>query len=602
MITENALTNDGMRSLLGSLGDPAHDKAATGYYQPNRLDDTQLINTYRSSWIARKIVDIPAQDCLRKWRTWSGEQTKLDAIGKLEKDLGLQGKLLRMKTLARLFGGAALYIGTDDKDPAEPFDPRAVRSGGVKYLTVFTRRELVAGELETDPSENFGKPKFYTLANNAEQVRIHPSRLVIQIGAEHPDPRIAGGLVQGWGDSVIESTYDAVRNADGTAGNIASLVFEANVDVIKIPNLMKMLSTEGYESKLMERLTLASANKSINRSLLMDANEDYDRKATTFAQLPDVMQSFLLMVSGAADIPLSRFLGQGAAGMNATGEGDMKNYHDKISSMQSLELEPALRTLDDAILISATGSTDDDVRYAWNPLELMSELEKAEIGSKTADTLTKLSGTGAWMSEEMRAVGTPALVEAGVFPNLGDVVEETEASGDFDLGENEKEPDPAKQAPGEPAEPEQATDAAPTSLYVSRSVENADAIISWALEQGLTDLHPADDLHVTIVHSREPVDWMKVGQSWESRMTIPEGGPRIVETFGPLGNYTVLSFASSELTWRNEWILNHGASSDFPTYQAHISLSSTAQELPATLEPYTGEIVLGPEIFEEVKS
>jgi hypothetical protein len=42
-----------------------------------------------------------------------------------------------------------------------------------------------------------------------------------------------------------------------------------------------------------------------------------------------------------------------------------------------------------------------------------------------------------------------------------------------------------------------------------------------------------------------------------------------------------------------------GASWDWPDYQPHISLSKAPVDL-SKIEPYRGEIVLGPEIFEEI--
>ena len=217
---------DGLRSMLSGLGDPSRDKAASGFYAPNFLTDQQLIDAYRASWIARKLVDIPAQDALRKWRNWQADQKQIEQIECQEKRLGLQAKLLQCKTLARLWGGAAIFVGTD-QEPHEPFDPKTLKKDGLRYLTVFSRRELVSGELEQDPfSEDYGKPAYYEVAGSA-LAKIHPSRLVVQIGAPHADQWNVHGPNSGWGDSVLQSSYDAVRNADGTAANIASLVFEA---------------------------------------------------------------------------------------------------------------------------------------------------------------------------------------------------------------------------------------------------------------------------------------------------------------------------------------------------------------------------------------
>src|SRR5690606_4158339 len=118
------------------------------------------------------------------------------------------------------------------------------------YLTVMSRREMIAGELEIDPTlETYGKPKEYQVANSTAFLDIHPSRLVLQIGAPHPDPWNALGNT-GWGDSVLQRVWTAVNNADATAANIASLVFEANVDVFKIQDLMEHMSSAVYRNKL----------------------------------------------------------------------------------------------------------------------------------------------------------------------------------------------------------------------------------------------------------------------------------------------------------------------------------------------------------------
>lgn len=579
------MTTDGLRSMLSGLGDPNRDKSASTDYAPVVLTDQQLINAYRSSWIARKLVDIPAHDSLRKWRNWQAEQEIIEKIEKLESRLGVQKKLLQCKTLARLWGGAAIFIGTD-QDPSEELDLKSIKKDSIKYLTVFSRKEITAGALEQDPfDENYGKPSYYEVSGVESHARIHPSRLIIQIGSEHADPWTVTGPTNGWGDSVLQAAYEAVKNADATASNISSLVFEANVDVFGVPDFMASLSDPAYEKKIIDRFTLAAAGKGINKSLIHDATETYDRKQVSFAQLPEVMQQFLLMVSGASDIPMTRFLGQSPAGMSSTGEGDMKNYHDKIQSMQTLEIEPAIYRLDECLIRSALGDRPEDIWYEWAPLEQMSEKQIADIGKTTADTVDVLSRTGAFTSEELRKAATNQLVENGVFPGLDKAVSETDEGVGFGFETEEDETN--------------ASDAKPRTLYVHRKVKNAKDIIKWAKSQGLDTTLEADSLHVTIAFSRTPIDWMKVGEAWSSELKVAEGGPRLVEKFE--GGAVVLAFKSHELDWRHRSIIEEGASWDWTDYQSHITITYDPGKVKIEeIEPYQGEIVLGPEIFEEV--
>lgn len=142
-------------------------------------------------------------------------------------------------------------------------------------------------------------------------------------------------------------------------------------------------------------------------------------------------------------------------------------------------------------------------------------------------------------------------------------------------------------------------DAAPSSLYVSRKVLNGDEVRKWFSVQGLTDLLDAADLHVTLAYSTTPVDWMEMGQPWDEKIEIVPGGPRIVEVFGE--GHIVQRFASSALQWRHDEFKERGASWDWASYAPHITVAR-GTSIPDGLKPYTGRILLGPEIFEEIKN
>lgn len=594
------LTTDSLRSLITGMGDPLIDKSAAVQYGYNYLSDLQLHNAYRGTWLAKKIVNIPALDALRKWRAWQADQEQITLIENTEKRLGLQLKVLQAKTLARLWGGACIYIG-DGGDASQPFEPEQVKREGLKYLTVMSRREMVAGQLELDPTlEHYGMPSTYQVANATNFLDIHPSRVVVQIGDMHPDPWNAVTNT-GWGDSILQSIWTAVTNVDATAANIASLVFEANVDIYKIPDLMEHLSSAQYRSKLLDKLTLANIGKSVSKALVTDSEEEYDRKQISFASLPDVLQQFLIIVSGAADIPLTRLLGQSPSGLSSTGEHDMKNYHDRVSSIQTLEIGPAMHRLDEAIIWSALGSRPAEVFYTWNPLEQMSEKEKAEIAKLKGETASILSTTGLFMPEELREVVGNQFVEDGFYPGLGDLLKKNgEALPEFDLERRSAEA--ATKALENPPEVKQiAKDAAPRTMYLRRDVLNAAEIMKWYADQGVPEVYLPESVHTTVIYSKAPVDWMKMGQPWEATITIPEGGPRINEKFGDAGDVLVLLFASSELQWRHNQAKDIGATSDYPEFQPHISISLRAGDVDViALKPWQGPIELGPEVYEEI--
>ncbi|MEN0115424.1 MAG: phage portal protein [Agrobacterium cavarae] len=600
------MARDSLTSLVSRMGTD-RDKAATTFYSHTYLTDEQLIAAYSTSWLPRKIVDIPALDACRKWRDWQAKKPQIEAIEEEEKRLNVKGKILEAAKKGRLFGGAAVYIGTGDANPAEPLQVDKITKGGLKYLNVMTRRQLSGGETERNPeSDWYGKPKLYTLTGaNGQQIAIHPSRLVLFTGAMPADDEITNNPWQGWGDSVLQSTLDAVKNADSTAGNIASLIFEAKIDIIRLPNFMASLGNEEYKRKILERYTLANTSKGINGTLLLDKEEEYESKSAQLAGLTDILMAFMQIVAGAADIPVTRLLGQSPAGMNSTGTSDMKNYHDRIQSMQELEFQPAMARLDEAIERSAD-VRDPDVHYRWSPLEQMSEKERAEIFKTTADAARTIVGSGTGQEIIPREAVSDALVnrlvEDGVLPGLDAAIETYGNLSEQEPSEEEIAAAAATQASNTnnvTRMQRAANDAAPRTLYVSRKVVNAADIIRWAKGQGFKTTLPADDLHVTIAYSRTPVDWMKIGEAWQSELKLAAGGPRLMEQFGEA---RVLLFKASELEWRHEAMESAGASWDHEEYQPHITISYDPESPDlADVEPYQGEIILGPELFAEVE-
>ena len=587
---------DGLVNLVANLG-TNRDKATHTQYGVPTLTDAEAVNAYRGAWLPRKIIDIPALDACRKWRSWNADGDDVSKLEAEERRLGLQGKLLDTYIKARLFGGAAIYIGTGDHEASKALNPDRIGTGGIRHLNVLTKRVLQAGEIDNDPeSPTYGQPAYYTLTGGRAQINIHPSRLVILQGAELPDTDLVP-QAGGWGDSVLTAIFDEIKRADSTSANIASLVFEAKVDVIKIPDFMKMLSDPLYEADMLKRLQLAAMAKGINGALILDKEEEYEQKSANFASLRDILLAFMQLVSGAADIPITRLLGQSPGGLNASGDNDIRNYYDRISSIQELELGPAMSVLDECLIRSALGKRDPKVFYNWRSLWQTTDKERADIGKVTAESIKIIAETGLIPDDVMSTVAVNMLTESGVAPGLeSEMAEWTAANPE---GEDTEDDDLASMNAERPEQSVEVADAKPRTLYVSRKVVNASEIVAWAKAQGFTDI--TDDLHVTIAYSTTPVDWFAVGTSWSDKLDIAAGGPRQMEGLGPNGEYAALLITANELVWRNKEIIEAGASWGWPDYQPHISIQKGGDIDLSKVEPYRGRIVLGPEIFEEIR-
>ena len=618
MPIRSTFTVDGALANIMSGRGTSVDRSSYDTWTFLRKNPQQIEAAYRGNWLCRKIVDIPCQDMTRAGRDWDAEDDQIAAIEREEKRLGLWSKVMQAMVLGRL-GGGAILIGARDRRPDLPL-PANVDTGFVEWLAVLSRYQLTVGEMETDPaSPMFGEPRYFRLGGMGKQVDVHPSRVIAFKGMPAPGLYMTTWEDQYWGDSVIQTVDDAIKQAVTATQGFANLIDEAKVDVFTMPGMYETLAQPGGEAKFMQALQTTAQGKSMWRMLALGEGETWETRQINWAGMPDVIKTYLSIVAGAADIPATRLLGKSADGMNATGQGDERNYLAMIAAKQTMELRPIMDRLD-AVVLPSAGVTAE-LPWKFSPISTLSETEEADIELKEAQAIEKIVGLALVPETAMAKTVQNRLVESGRWPGLKKAIDEAEKAGEElpDGDETELGIVPVGSEGGDrtisraggqsgsglPArravnDAWMLEDWAPKTLYVSRAVENRDDIVKWARSQGFTDI--AEDLHVTITYSRTPVDWMAMGESWRGKLEIEPGGPRLVEALGPDGKYKALLFTAYELVSRNAEMREKGASFDWPEYQPHISIQVGGDIDLATVKPYTGKIVLGPEIFEEIRS
>lgn len=610
---------DGYGNVVAGFGG-GRDKASAGVYVDRTYGDAELLAAYETSFLPRRIVDTIAEDATRRWRNWNAPPDQISAI---EAEESRTGVLLAVETglkNGRLLGGAAVYFPVRGQAPDTPFDPKTVGKGDLRRCIVFSQMQLTQGDLDEDlDSENFGNPEFYLYKkpSGAGDVKIHHSRLMIFKGDERPldMPRVSTA----WSRSVLQVVLNATKHVDGAITAIANLIFEAKIDVINVKGLMQKLASQpGYEADLLKRFSMASMSKSVNGTLILDELEQYQQKSQTYGSLPELIDRFYQYVSGSCSIPVTRLFGTSPGGLNATGEADIRHYYDRVQSMQNNKITPAMKNYDEAVIRSALGRRPKEIFYTWRPLWQVTEKERAEIGlniTKMGETMIK---NGMIDPYSMGMAVVNAITEHEALPGLEDAWQMHQSvrnapTEPIDVAKAALKPEPkpggAANENGPPAAAKKTAtkdERGPMPLYVSRKVTNAKDILAWAESQGIKELFPAEELHVTILYSKTPVDWMEMGDDWtsygEGDITIVPGGARMVDLFGAPGDETlVLRFNSSTLRWRHMEMLEKGASSDYE-YKPHISLSKKVDGVNLDrIEPYSGKIELGPEIFEPIK-
>lgn len=431
---------DSLVNLVAQIG-IGKAKTSADAFSLRQMTVDELASMYRSDWLGRKIVDVPVFDMLREWRAWYADKRLVDKMEEQEQRWSVHATVSRAEQFARLYGGGVILIGADTLYPERPLSPSGFGKGALKYLTAVARTDVQTPEIDFDMrSETFGKPKFYEIASrDVGSVRVHPSRVIHFNGADRLDPM--GGMVDGWGDSVLAAAYDAIHHAALTQSAVAELIHEAKVDVISIPDLGSHLQTPDGTALLTKRFTAANALKSINNMLLLDEREKWDRRQTSFTGLPDVLDRYLQIVAGASDIPATRLLGQSPKGMSSTGESDLRNYYDMLAALRSQRIDPNIKRLDTLLWVDALGMVPKDAFFEWRPLWQLSEKERADIAKSKAETTQIYIANGVLDENTLRVGVENQLIEDSVYPGLEQAIEQLRLAGNDPAEEPEEEDD-----------------------------------------------------------------------------------------------------------------------------------------------------------------
>lgn len=382
----------GLVNPLAGLGGP-HDRNATSYYGPViPINQVDLDNQYRGSWIPRKIVDLRAEDMTRAWitRTWKDKDN--DTVGARALDdeesrIGGRAAWTDGVRWGGLFGGAGLILGIRGQKLYDPIELDKIGKGDLEWIAVRDRWFLVpSGGWINIPGPLLGYPNAYNIVNamaTTEMATVHHSR-VIRIGGDRLSP-ISWLANSRWDDSILQAPYNTVKGYDGMKGAIASLLWEAKKDVISVDQLREMLADDDGEEELRRRFSaMAMAASSFNLTLL-DARDKYDQKQLTYGGLDNMMKEFRSDVAGAAGVPITILFGQSPGGLNSTGESDTRGYYDRINAKQEALLRHGMWLYHEVLCRSAFGKKPEEFGFDFDPLWQMSDKEKAEVEKLRSD-------------------------------------------------------------------------------------------------------------------------------------------------------------------------------------------------------------------------
>lgn len=411
---------------------------------------------YRGQFVCANAVDVPAEDMTRQGVSIKGEMDPAD-ISEIEKEitrLAVWDKVQEAIKWSRLYGGCLLWILVDGQDPKTELRLETVGPDQFRGLMVLDRW-MVEPSLERLVSDMkspaLGLPMYYRVTADAPalpRAMIHHSRIIRLIGKKLPYWQSLQENL--WGESVLETIQDRIQSFDLGSTGAAQLIDKSFIRTFKIKGLRSMIgSNDPAFQGLTQYVNAMRMYQGIEGITLMDADDEYEgNEHGAFSGLSDIIGEFRQQLSGALQIPQTKLFGTSPAGMNATGESDIRNYYDMIKARQISDLLVGATAIYRLTAQSLSIKTSDDFGIEFKPLWQPTEVEKSDIASKITETVCKAEEQGLISPQTALKELKQQSIATGVFTNISQ--EDIESAVD----EPQEPPAPGGIGPdGQPLEP-----------------------------------------------------------------------------------------------------------------------------------------------------
>ena len=446
-----AYTVDSFENFLTRTGVGTNNIASAGTYGFNPISRNRLKLewAYRGSWVVGTIVDCVAEDMTR-----DGVEVLCDAspdeIGEVDTfmdELQIWTEMCETEKWSRLYGGAIGLIMIDGQNVETPLKLDTISKDQFRGVLPLDRWALFPSltDLVTEMGPDIGNPKYYEvrpdMGTGLPYMKIHYSRVIRLEGVRLPYwQRISENY---WGQSVIERLWDRLIAFDSATEGTAQLVYKAHLRTYKVAGLRKIIGMGGPAlDGLLKQINMIRQFQSNEGLTLMDAEDEFEIHPYTFTGLDLVLLQFGQQLSGASQIPLVRLFGQSPAGLNATGESDLRMYYDGVKRQQNSRMLRGTRTVYEAGWRSKHGSElPDDFKVQFKPLWQMDDEQRAQVAQNTTSAILEPYDKGVTARsttlKELRTAGKPV----GMWTNITDeMIDEAVAE------DNEKPPSPEELA------------------------------------------------------------------------------------------------------------------------------------------------------------
>ncbi len=402
---KDKLTTDSFMNFTLQLGQGTDNALSNSTYGFNPITRYRVLLEWihRSSWLGGIAIDTAAEDQIRGGIEIHSSMTPKEGE-KLQNALvrkGIWKSLTDVIKWARLYGGAIAVMLVDGQDLSTPLNIETVGKGQFKGLAVLDRwmcqPTLNQEGLVEEYGPDLGNPKYYLVNNDAPMLRgkkIHYTRVIRQIGVELPFYQKI--LEQYWGLSVLERLYDRLVAFDSATSGIAQYIHKMHLRVIKINQYRHIQAAGGKLLQGFMRFAEDMRRRQSNEGITyIDSADDFIvHNSNISSGISEALMQIGQQLAGALQMPLVRLFGQSPAGLNSTGESDLRTYYEGVNQKQERDLRVPITKI---CLLTAKSEgiklNEDEFGFNFRSLWQLNDEQKSGVFDKDTRAILEAFAT-----------------------------------------------------------------------------------------------------------------------------------------------------------------------------------------------------------------
>ena len=388
---EDSYLNGGLTNVAANIGTPQDLSSFDYRSSPGYINQTYFTTFYRTSILAKRILDLLTNDVYGKGPHFIKVETKeAEKLRKLWKDRAYNNLLRKALRQMLLHGGCAFFIRTQLRENwALPLEEDELKHHFERF--VFIDKSLMyPTNFYSSSSKSFldlDEPKSWTIIqpngdSNFEE--IHKSRFIRFLPEKLPF--FANIMDLWWGDSIFTQTkreIDAIERAFHSSSN---LICQSTVRFLKTD-----IRTYAKDNEQLNALKGDSFGKSL-RSQMLSQNysahvlaKDDDVLSLEVKNLRDqseLLKTLVRYVISPYGIPETRFWGSSPSGFGS-GDSELMQWYEEVDEKREAFLRtPLQRFLN---VLSVTESLPP-IDFEFTPINEPNEVQLSDIAVQQAQT------------------------------------------------------------------------------------------------------------------------------------------------------------------------------------------------------------------------